>query len=141
MYVIITDPLLRSYLHQADSGGKNNRIGPVYPTRHFLQRGHGIGSFFTGLWHSVRSVFWSGAKVLGRETLRTGGNILTDIARSSLDEKPRQIVSRRVAVSAQNLIAKLGWRGCRKCKRSEKKKKSPKRKSKNTKVTKRDILS
>lgn len=52
--------------------------------------------------------FWSCVEVLGRETSRTGDNILTDIARSSPDENPRDIVSKRVAQSAQNLIAKLG---------------------------------
>jgi len=41
---------------------------------------HGIGSFLRGLWTTVRPVFWSGSKSLGREALRTDGKIMTDIA-------------------------------------------------------------
>jgi len=59
----------------------------------------------------VRPVLWSGAKTVGRETLRTGGDILTDIARSTDDENPRDIISRRLNETAQNLIGKLRGRG------------------------------
>jgi len=58
----------------------------------------------------VRPVLWSGAKTLGRETLRTGGDILTDIARST-DENPHDIVSRRLNETTQNLIGKMRGRG------------------------------
>jgi len=63
----------------------------------------------------VRPVFWSGAKTVGRETLRTDGDILTDIASSTDDEIPRDIVWRRLNKKTQNLIGKLRGRG-RKCK-------------------------
>jgi hypothetical protein len=54
-------------------------------------------------------VLWSGVKDVGRETLRTGGKILTDIA--DTDTKPRDIIANHVGESAQNLIQKLGGRG------------------------------
>jgi len=62
-------PLVRYYLNQAGPG-KNNDIGPVYATPLVLQRGYGIGSFLSEFWRVVRSILWSGAKDLGRETLR-----------------------------------------------------------------------
>ena len=107
---------MRYYLNQAGRG-KNNDIGPVYATPLVLQRGYGIGSFLSGIWRVVRPILWSGAKALGRETLRTGGDILTDIARSSPDQNPRDIVSKHVTATTQNLINKLRGRG-RKRKRS-----------------------
>jgi len=152
------DPLVRYDLNQAGRGN-NNDIGPVYATPFVLQRGYGIGSFFSGNWRVVRPILWSGAKALGRETWRTGGNILTDIARSSPDQNPRDIVSKHVIATTQNqidklrgrgrkhkrsgdetkqnLIAKLRGRG-RKRKRSEKTVKQ--KASKKRRITKRDIF-
>jgi hypothetical protein len=48
-------------------------------------------------------VFPIGAKILGRETLRTGGKILTDIAENP-QTKTRDFVSKHVSESAQNSI-------------------------------------
>jgi len=96
---MLTDPLVRYYLHQTRRG-KNNGIGPVHAAPLFLQRGYGISSFLARLWRADRPVFWNGAKTLVRKTLRTGGDILTDIARSP-DENPRDIVSRHVNETAQ----------------------------------------
>lgn len=74
-------PLVRYYLRQAGrSSSRGDDSGPIYFTPHFLQRGHGIGSFLGGLWRVVRSIIWRVAKTLGSETIRTRGKILTDIA-------------------------------------------------------------
>ena len=100
------DPLVRYYLHQAGRG-KNNGIGPVYTTPLVLQRGYGLGSFLSGVWRVFRPILWSGIKALGRETLRKGGDILTDIARSPTDQNHKDIVSKHVTESTQNIIAKL----------------------------------
>jgi len=58
---------------------------------------------------------WSGAKVVGRETLPTGVKILTDIAERSPKNTTtaRDIVSKHVTESAEKLISKLRGR-CRK---------------------------
>jgi len=55
-------PLEVYYLNQAGRG-LPPAIGPVYSAPLLLQL-----------------ILWSGAKAVGRETLRTGGKILTDIA-------------------------------------------------------------
>ena len=74
-------PLVRYYLHQAGRGRSDNGIGPIYNIPHFLQRGHGIGSFLGGPWRLfVRPLLWQGSKAVGSEALVTGRNIRTDMA-------------------------------------------------------------
>ena len=72
------DPLVLYYLHQ-EGRGSNSGIGPIYSVPTFVRRGHGIGSFLSGLFRMVRLVLWSGVKAVGRETLRTGGKSLSDL--------------------------------------------------------------
>ena len=82
------DPHVQYYLHQAGRGS-HTVIGPIYSVPTFVQRGHGIGSFLSGLFRLVRPVLWSGVKAVGRETMRTGGKILSDLAdNTSSDVKP-----------------------------------------------------
>jgi len=134
------DLLVRYYLRQAGRGHTNG-IGPIYDATPVLQRGYGIGSFLTGLWLTVRPILWSGAKSLERETLRTGGDIMSDMARSTGGESPGDIVSRRVNETAQNLIGELRGRG-RKRKANNKVVKRKKNKgAKKKKITKRNIFS
>ena len=73
------DPLLQYYLHQAGRGSYSE-LGPIYSVPPFLQRGQGFGSFLSGLFRLVRAVLWSGVMAIGRETLRTGGRILSVLA-------------------------------------------------------------
>jgi len=134
------DPLVQYYIRQAGRGHTHG-IGPIYEAPPVLQRGYGIGSFLAGLWRTVRPILWSGAKKLGRETLRTGGDILSDMARSTGGESPGDIVSRRVNETAQSLIGKLRGSG-RKRKANNKVVKRKKNKgAKKKKITKRDIFS
>jgi len=48
-------------------------IGPIYSASLYLQRGHGIGSFFGTLFRFVRPLLWT----VGR----TGGKNIADIAK------------------------------------------------------------
>jgi len=105
VYIIFTDHLVRYYFKQASRDGTNYGIGNVSGSPLVPQRGHGIGLFLECLWRAFIMFVWSGAKVLGRETLRAASDILKDIARLSPDEKPRDLVSRRVAETAQLSIA------------------------------------
>ena len=99
------DPLVRYYLRQAGRGysGRKGGIGPIHSVPTIYQRGYGIGSFFAGLWRMVKPILWSGAKTVGRETLRTGGKILSDMADNS-DGTPAGDI---VAKHARELIGKL----------------------------------
>ena len=99
------DPLVRYYLHQAGRGysGAKGGIGSIYSVPITYQRGYGIGSFFAGLWRMVKPILWSSAKTVGRETLRTGGKILTDMADKSAGTPAGDIVAKH----ARELIGKL----------------------------------
>jgi hypothetical protein len=85
------DPLVHYYRKQA--GGGREDIGYIYSIPAFVQRGHGIGSVLENLFRTLRP-FFSVAKcmgketlsALGREALRTGGKIPTDIAENPLAE-------------------------------------------------------
>ena len=134
-------PLKLYYRKQAGGGGGGSEhgIGPIYSTPPYLPRGHGIGDFFGSLFRWVRPIIWSGVKALGRETLRTGGDILSDIAESkpTTSFRAKDIVSKRLNESRQNLINRLGGRGR---KRKGPSARNNRKNNKKAKITKRDIF-
>jgi len=103
-------PLVQYYRRQAGRGRKD--IGSIYSTPPFVQRGHGLGRVLSGLFRTLRPICWSGAKsmgkgtlkALGREALRIGGMILTDIAENPQAET-KDIISRHVSDSTQKIIS------------------------------------
>ena len=78
------DRYTRYYVHQGGGGG--GEIGPVYRASFRVQKGNVIGSFFTGLFRFVKPLLYSVAKAVGKEALKTGSNIITDI----LNKDPEQ---------------------------------------------------
>ena len=79
---------------------------------------------------------WRGAKAVGRETLRTGVKILTDIAENKSPElSPNEIVSKHVNESVQNLIGNLRVGGRNRATGVSRKK------AKGARVIKREIFS
>jgi hypothetical protein len=146
--------LVQYYRRQAGRGREN--IGPIYSTPPFIQRGHGLGSILAGLFRTRRPILWSGAKsvgkeafkALGREALRTGGNIIRDIEENP-PTQTTDIISKHVAASTQNIINKLRGIGCvRKRKRvssaavrNVKRKETTKRALTSSNTIKRDIFS
>jgi hypothetical protein len=132
------DPLTAYYVRQGGGGRLDDIIGPVYVGSHLVQRGSGIGSFLGSLFRIVRPVLASGAGAVGRETLRAGANIISDIANKSSDTKVKDIISNRVKESTQSLVDKLQGRGK---KRSKPSSFSPAKKTKRKKNIKRDIFS
>lgn len=101
----------RYYLEQAGSGYSVYR-GSRY------QRGHGIASFFKGLFRAALPMFKSGARAIGHEVLRSGANVLTDISenkslRQSLLERATESgrVLKRKAESKLNSMSGNGLKG------------------------------
>ena len=92
------DPYLRYYLDQTGSG-----IGSVYRGINY-QKGNGIGSFLGGLFRTVLPLFKSGAKAIGRETIRMGSNVLGDMM--SGQEPVKTIIRRRAKEAGENLKTK-----------------------------------
>lgn len=76
-------------------GGRRVYVGLPY------QRGHGIGSFLGGAFRAVLPLLTRGAKTLGKEALRTGLNIATDVAAREIPLK--RAVRARLTESHQNL--------------------------------------
>jgi hypothetical protein len=105
------DCLADYYVRQAGGGHADDLFGPVYEGSPHVQLGHGIGSFLAGLFSAVRPLALRGAKVLGREALSAGANILSDIGSKSPDTKVKDISVGRLSESAQNLVAKLKGAG------------------------------
>jgi hypothetical protein len=83
--LITMDRYTQYYFNQSDGGGE---VGTVYRASFRVQRGNGIGSFFRGLFRFVKPLLYSGAKVVGKEALKAGSNIITDM----LNKEPEQPV-------------------------------------------------
>ena len=88
-------PLEVYYLNQAGRGLTHSvEIDPVYAAPLYLQREKGIGNFLGSLFRWFRPILWRAPKDVGRETLRTGGKILTDNAENRSPElSPEYTVS------------------------------------------------
>jgi hypothetical protein len=102
------DPLTAYYVNQG-GGRLDDYIGPMYVGSPYIQQGKGLGSFLAGLFRIVKPVLVSGAKSLGRVALKTGANIVSDIANKQ--EGVKDIVANRVTESVKDLADKLKQRG------------------------------
>ena len=80
-----------------------------------MQRRHGLGNVLAGLFRTLRPLLWIGAKsigkvtlqALGREALRTGTNIIRDIAENP-PTQTTDIISKHASDSTQNIISCVG---------------------------------
>ena len=97
------DQYTRYYVNQSGGGD----IGPVYRASFRTQRGNGIGSFFRGLVRFVKPLLFSGAKAVGKEALRTGSNILTDILEKQPEQPMGTIFKTRFGEAKGNLEQKI----------------------------------
>ena len=97
------DRYTRYYITQSGGGD----IGPVYRASFRVQRGNGIGSFFRRLFRFVKLLFYSAAKTVGKESLKTGSNILTDILNKQLEEPVGVIFKTRLGEAKDKLELKI----------------------------------
>ena len=87
-------------------------FGTIYSVPPFVQRDHGIGNFLSGLFRLVLPVLWSGIKAIVRESLHTGGKILSYLEDNMAgDVSQRHIIAKHVSYSAHTFIQKLRGRG------------------------------
>ena len=97
------DRYTRYYANQSGGGD----VGSVYRASFRVQRGHGIGSFFRGLFRFVKPLLYSGAKAVGREALKTGSNIITDILNKEPEQPITKIFKNRFGEAKGNLQQKI----------------------------------
>jgi hypothetical protein len=97
------DRYTQYYANQSGSG----EIGPLYKASFRVQRGHGIGSSFRGLFRFVKPLLYSGAKAVGREALKSGSNIITYLLEREPDRKVGDILRTRFGEAKDNLEQKI----------------------------------
>lgn len=90
--------------HQAGVGNAiSSGISRIYVGSPY-QRGHGVGKFLGGLFRKAIPLLTRGSKAVGREALRAGLNVLTDVA-SAVPLK--ESIRKRVKESGGNLKRKV----------------------------------
>jgi hypothetical protein len=72
-----------------------------------VQRGNGIVSFFRALLRFVKPLLYSGAKAVGKEDLKTGSNIITDILNKEPEQPVGNIFKNRFSEAKGNLEEKI----------------------------------
>ena len=121
------------YLHQAGRGY------PVYVGTRY-QRGHGLGSIFRSLFKSTVPFLKRGAKTLGREALKTGLNLASDVMEEqNVTQAAKSILKSTGQSLLQKAIIGVGPFGERSIKRAAKWKKHRRRKTK-LRNTSKDIF-
>ena len=142
------NPIERYCFHQTGRGYGDTDIGPVYSVPHFVQRGHGIGSVLKGFWRWIKPILWSGAKTVGRESVRAGGRIVAYLAQNTIsDVTSRDIVAKHLSESVGNVLSGRGRKRKRNVTRTtarngiRKTTKTTTKKQKTKAPTKRDIFS
>jgi hypothetical protein len=98
------DRYTRYYVNEGGSGGE---VGPVYRASFRVQRGNVIGSFFRGLFRFVKPLLYSGAKAVGKEALKTGSNIITDMLNKGPEQPVGSIFKNRFIEAIDNLEQKI----------------------------------
>jgi hypothetical protein len=91
------------YVIQSGGGGE---VGHVYKASFRVQRGNGLGSFFRGLFF-VKPLLYSGAKAVGKEALKTGFNIITDMLNKEPEQPVNHIFKNRFIEAKDNLEQKF----------------------------------
>ena len=97
------DRYTRYYVNQSGGG----EIGPVNRASFRMQRGNGIGSFFRGLFSFVKPLLYSEAKAVGKEALKTGFHIMTDILNREPEQPVGDIFKTRFSEAKGNLEQKI----------------------------------
>jgi hypothetical protein len=90
--------------HYAQSGS-----GLPYFTGYRGQRGHGLGSFLSGLFRSALPILRRGLGFFGREALRTGAKIATDVSEGqSIADSAKRRVTERINEFIPNAFPQSG---------------------------------
>lgn len=86
--------------YQKQTGGGISDIGELYHAPIFLQRGRGIGSFFTGLMKNLKPLFKSGVNALKEQSVKSANAIVQDLGNKPL----KDILREQGKLAATNLV-------------------------------------
>jgi len=97
----------RYTLYHVNQSGGGGEVGPDYTASFRVQSCNGIGSFFRGIFRFVKPLLNSGAKAVGKEALKTGFNIITDMLNKEPEQPVRDIFKNRFIEEKDNLEQKI----------------------------------
>lgn len=97
-----------SYFSNTQVGGSLADIGRVYRAPHnHLQRGRGFGTILSGIMRFISPYLLSGSKAIGKEALRSGSEILSNIGTMPIGELLKQQGKKSVKNLAEKSSNKL----------------------------------
>lgn len=88
--------------YTSQRGGSIADIGDLYKGPVFVQKGHGVGSFFNGLVRYLKPVFTSGLSALKEQSLKSGQAIIRDLGHKAIPD----ILKEQTVIAAENLANK-----------------------------------
>lgn len=95
------DVYTQYFLGQDQLGDGLSDIGSVYKRRKYPQSGRGIGSIFSGIMKSLKPILKSTAKVVGKQSFKTGKAVLKNLGKQTLKENLRNHGKLMLAALAQ----------------------------------------
>ena len=98
------DRYTRHYVNQSVGG---DEIGSVYKDTFRVQKYNGIGSLFRGLFRFVKPRLYSVRKAVGKEALKRGSHIITDILNKELEQPVGDIFKTRFSEAKGNFERKI----------------------------------
>lgn len=93
-----------TYFSRSQTGRGISDIGTIYRSNYHLQRGKGLSDVFAGLYKFISPFILRGTKALGKEALRTGSEVLSNIGTHPI----KNLLSEQRDKSLKNLTAKAG---------------------------------
>lgn len=93
--------------YSAQCGGGFSDIGSIYHGQHHIQRGCGIGNFFSGLYRYLKPVFLSGIDALKDQSLKTGSAIIKDFGNKPIQDILKEQGTAAIDNLAEKAINKI----------------------------------
>lgn len=93
--------------YSAQCGGGFSDIGTIYHGQRHIQRGCGIGNFFSGLYRYLKPIILSGVDALKDQSLTTGRAIIKDLGNKPIQDILKEQGSAAIDNLAEKAISKI----------------------------------
>lgn len=104
----------RVFLDQTGGGGTPGNFGNIYRREYKIQRGRGLGEVFTQLLRLIGPSILSGSKTIGKEILRSGGELIERFGEKPVKELLKEQGRKSIQVlgdKAENKLKRLNMDG------------------------------